>query len=168
MEMDSFLKRLEQLERQVYGIEKSTLEQPSFRESLQEIDSILKSLGIVENSNVMMAWKNVEDIQRHISEEKENDEVMESVKLEFLLAKESSIREQAENLERLSKVAKFSEVKLSGLDESEQRMPPIVHVHVNQQASLQETSNGVKDLLTDYNKVMGLVSKQFMNLTEVP
>ena len=116
----------------------------------------------------MMAWKNVEDIQRHISEEKENDGVMESVKLEFLLAKESSIREQAENLERLSKVAKFSEVKLSGLDESEQRMPPIVHAHVNQQASLQETSNGVKDLLTDYNKVMGLVSKQFMNLTEVP
>ena len=57
---------------------------------------------------------------------------------------------------------------MSGLDEIEQKMPPIVHVHVNQQALLQEMSNGIKDLLTDYNKVMGLVSKQFMNLTEVP
>lgn len=168
-ELDIVRLRIEELERLVFGQDQEgrSDDQPPFYEALEEVDSRFRSLKVSDNSNVLSAWENAEEIQRLLTSERNRDESLDAEKRELLLLREESVRETAKLLQELSKVKMNAQsTALKGQDEAEAKLPSIVQENARQQCAIEEETGKVKELLTAYNDAMGVVSKMFISLEE--
>ena len=168
-ELDTLRLRIEELERLVFGQEREgrTHDRPTFYESLEGIASRLRSLEVLELSNVLSAWEHTDELQQLLTSEGSGDETLEEEKREVILLREDSVRETAKLLQELSKVKMNAQgAALKGKDAAEASLPSIVQEHVRQQCAVQEEADKVKELLTAYNNAMGVVSKMFVSLEE--
>jgi len=89
-------------------------------------------------------------------------------KLDIILSEEQSIRETAQLLEQLSSRAEvLNSEHIKAAPSFESRLHELQRMHVHQQDSASELNDECNTVVSKYNNVISLLSKQFVQWNEL-
>ncbi|XP_020915749.1 dynactin subunit 3 [Exaiptasia diaphana] len=158
-------KRLQEIERRVLSSE----------EDLKRFqnESCLDTLGRVQNELQRLAskyqrisetWKKMKDLENFLSAEFMDKVALDDdSKADIVISGENQLRlccEQLHEIEDMKKIVNTEPLK--DLPTWSSKMEPLIEIHINQKELLDGTTSRLNNLLSNYNNIITMLSKQFV------
>ncbi|XP_030048702.1 dynactin subunit 3 [Microcaecilia unicolor] len=164
-EVPKIQSRLEELEMRVYG------DGGSRRKIADELIKIQSALGNTasKRERIKILYKKIEDIIKYLDPQYMDRIVIpDAMKLEFILAEEQFILNQAALLEQAKSLQPFLDSEhIKAVSGHAAKLQTLSQIHIQQQDKSEEITAETKKLLEDYNKTILLLSKQFVQWDEM-
>ncbi|XP_074851965.1 dynactin subunit 3 [Carettochelys insculpta] len=158
--------RLEALERRVFGAGPA-------RGQRKVADGLLKvqvALGNIasKRERIKILYKKIEDLIKYLDPLYiDRMAVPDAVKLQFILAEEQFILSQAALLEQVNDLQPYLDsAHIKAVPDHAAKLQQLAQIHIQQQDQCEAVTEDVRVLLEDYNKMMLLLSKQFVQWDE--
>ncbi|KAM9329915.1 dynactin subunit 3 [Gastrophryne carolinensis] len=160
-EVRQLRERLEELERRLYG--ESGAPARKMADGLVKVQVGLSNLA-GKRERVKILYKKIEDLIKYLDPHyMDRVAVPDAMKLEFILAEEQYILAQAALLEQLHTLQPLLDSEhIKAVPAQASRLQKMSQIHIQQQDQCEELTAETKKLLEDYNKMILLLSKQFV------
>ncbi|XP_029437285.1 dynactin subunit 3 isoform X2 [Rhinatrema bivittatum] len=157
--------RLEELERRVYGPGGS---RGKITDDLIKVQAALGNIAS-KRERIKILYKKIEDVIKYLDPQYiDRIVVPDAMKLEFILAEEQFILNQATLLEQLKSLQPFLESEhIKAVPGHASKLQTLSQIHIQQQDKSEAITAETKKLLEDYNKTTLLLSKQFVQWDEM-
>lgn len=161
--------RVKNLENLVFGSSDKDVECPKCVESLHNVHSKMM-VSVAGHKNIAESFSKLEQIQKYLDPEYTDELTLTPpAKLEMILAEEDLIKETASSMEKLKileEVISSEHIKgtpfFSSAASSHEKMQALSQIHLKQQDEAAILTENVRRLLTSYNMIVTLLSKQFV------
>ncbi|XP_067887579.1 dynactin subunit 3 [Heterodontus francisci] len=165
-ELKKLQNRLEKLETRLYG-EKS-------RQTGQFTDAVVKvqaSLGNISSKRerIKTLYKKIDDLIKYLDPQYiDRIAIPDSMKLEFILAEEHFIQSQVRLLESVEKHQPYLESEhIKAVPNYSSKVQALTQVQIQEQDQCNAITEDVRKMLDEYNKMILLLSKQFVQWEEM-
>ncbi|XP_078530823.1 dynactin subunit 3 [Lissotriton helveticus] len=137
-------------------------------DGLMRIQNTLANIA-GKRERIKILYKKIEDLKKYLDPQYiDRIIVPDAMKLEFILAEEQYILEQAALLEQLSILQPFLDSEhIKAVPGHASKLQALSQIHIQQQDQSDEITEETKKLLEDYNKMTVLLSKQFVQWDEI-
>ncbi|MBN3300801.1 dynactin subunit 3 [Amia ocellicauda] len=166
--VESLEKRLQELERRLYGQRAVRGSKPvKCAEALVRVQTSLASTAN-KRERVKILHKKIEDLMKYLDPQfTERIAIPDAMKLEFILAEEDFLLSQASLLEQVSNLQPLLDSPhIAAVPDHAARLQRLAQIHIKQQDKSEALTEEVKKQFEDYNKMMFLLSKQFSQWDE--
>ncbi|XP_078285606.1 dynactin subunit 3 [Rhinoraja longicauda] len=158
--------RLDRLETRLYG--DRPLQAGQFVDAVAKIQS---SLGTISNKRerIKTLYKKIDDLMKFLDPQYiDRIDVPDAMKLEFILAEEEFIHSQVHLLELVKKQQPYLESEhIKAVSNHSSKVQALTQVQIEEQDQCNAITEDVTKMLDEYNKMILLLSKQFIQWEEM-
>nr|XP_033791512.1 dynactin subunit 3 [Geotrypetes seraphini] len=157
--------RLDELESRVFG---DGGRRGKIADDLIKLQAALGNIAS-KRERIKILYKKIEDIIKYLDPQYiDRIAVPDAMKLEFILAEEQFILDQAGLLEKVKSLQPFLDSEhIKAVPGHASKLQTLTQIHIEQQEKSEEITAETKKLLEDYNKMILLLSKQFVQWDEM-
>ncbi|CAH3041766.1 unnamed protein product [Porites lobata] len=163
--VDVLDKRISDLERRILTSEEDVLglKGSSCLGTLNNVQKNLDKIG-TKYKRIAAVWKNVKELETFLSPEfMEKASLSDDAKADIIVAGESQLRSCAEQLRQVEDLKKVVTTEpLKDLPTWSAKLQPLVEIHIQQKEEFSAGSERLHNLLSAYNNIINLLSKQFV------
>ncbi|XP_031549145.1 dynactin subunit 3-like isoform X2 [Actinia tenebrosa] len=160
------------LERRIDELESKVLSNEEDLKKFQN-ESCLDTLVRVQNElqrlptkyyRISETWKKIKELENYLSTEfLERVALSDDVKADIIMAGENQLQSCCEKLHEIEDLKKIvSTEPLKDLPTLSSKMQPLIEVQINHQEETEHTSSQLNKLLSHYNNIVSMLSKQFI------
>jgi len=160
-------KRLDGIEERVFGCLDKDIDYP--KDTPQVIDTLHTvnsqiNASVAKRPNIEAMFKRIPELSQYLeSDYVDRLTVAPETKLNVILSEEDTIRDQAAMLEKVQGLtAVLDSEHIKAVPTYQSRLHDLSHIHLQQQDKVVELTDDTSDLLTRYNNIITLLSKQFV------
>ncbi|XP_064608705.1 dynactin subunit 3-like isoform X2 [Liolophura sinensis] len=166
-QLDVLEERIEQLENLVFGSANKDSMYPKCIDSLAAVQSKIHS-SVTGKKRVAKAYDKIPYLEKYLDSSYTDQLTLpEASKIEIILAEENFIRDQAKKLEEIENLSKFiSSEHLKSVPAQTEKLQQLFQIQIKQQDQTALISEETEKLLSDYNKIITLIWKQFLQWNE--
>ncbi|XP_076042772.1 dynactin 3, p24 subunit [Oratosquilla oratoria] len=159
--------RLIQLEDKVYG---NQPKDEKFPEVLSTLTSLSTSLGnaLGTRDRMMMVMKRLDELERYIDPNYGASTLPDGVKLDLIMAREENLRshhQQLNTLHSLKPVLDSEHIK--AVASMTDQLNKVTLKHSEQEAGAKEQNENIRDMLLQYNDIIGTLTATFARMDEI-
>jgi len=163
--VDVLEKRISDLERRVLTSEEDVLnlKGSSCVGALNNVQKRLDKIG-AKYARIAAVWKKVKELETFLSPEfLEKASLTDDAKADIIIAGENQLRSCAEQLRQVEDLKKVVTTEpLKDLPTWSAKLQPLVELHLHQKEEFSTANERLHNLLTAYNNIINLLSKQFV------
>ncbi|XP_020629232.1 dynactin subunit 3-like [Orbicella faveolata] len=163
--VDVLEKRISELERRVLSSEEDVLnlKGSSCLGTLSNVQKNLNKIGS-KYGRIAAVWKKVKELEIFLSPEfLENASLTDDAKADIIIAGESQLMACADQLRQVEDLKKVVTTEpLKDLPTWSAKLQPLVELHIQQKEEFTGVDERLHNLLTAYNNIINLLSKQFV------
>lgn len=155
--------RVKNLENLVFGSSDKDVECPKCVESLHNVHSKMM-VSVAGHKNIAESFSKLAQIEKYLDPEYTDElTITQPAKLEMILAEENLIKQTASSMEELKCLEEvISSEHIKAAASSHEKMQALSQIHLKQQDEAARLTENVRSLLTSYNMIVTLLSKQFV------
>lgn len=170
VEVTKLQARLADVESRLYGVRRPGESRGGGKiaDGLMRVQSTLGNIA-GKRERIKILYKKIEDLKKYLDPQYiDRIVVPDAMKLEFILAEEQYILDQAALLEQLSILQPFLDSEhIQAVPGHASKLQTLSQIHIQQQDQSDEITEETRRLLEDYNKMTVLLSKQFVQWDEI-
>ncbi|KAL9988369.1 hypothetical protein ACROYT_G002806 [Oculina patagonica] len=163
--LDVLEKRISELERRALTSEEDVLNLKG-SSCLATLNNVQKNLDKIGSKygRIAAVWKRVKELEKFLSPEfLENASLTDDAKADIIIAGENQLRTCAEQLRQVEDLKKdLTTEPLKDLPTWSAKIQPLVELHIQQKEEFTNADERLHNLLTAYNNIINLLSKQFV------
>lgn len=168
--IDILEERVKNLENLVFGSSDKDVECPKGKpanvkcvESLHNVHSKMM-VSVAGHKNIAESFSKLAQIEKYLDPEYTDElTITQPAKLEMILAEENLIKQTASSMEELKCLEEvISSEHIKAAASSHEKMQALSQIHLKQQDEAARLTENVRRLLTSYNMIVTLLSKQFV------
>ncbi|XP_033750441.1 dynactin subunit 3-like isoform X2 [Pecten maximus] len=166
-QLDQLENRITLLESLVFGSSDKDALYPKCIDSLQNVQA--KTNGAVQGKKrITQTYSKLMDIQQYLDPSYTDEmTVSDSAKADTLIADEDFIRQQTVRLETMETLKDcINSEHLKALPKNTSKFQELSRAQLNQQDKTAEITDDVRNILSAYNNIVSMVSKQFVQWDE--
>ncbi|CAH1263136.1 Hypp2633 [Branchiostoma lanceolatum] len=154
--------RLQRLEEAVYAEEVEQRPEPAV-ETLANFQSLV-GISLEGYDRIKQAWRKLEDIEKFLDPAfVDRLTLPDTAKAEIVLSAEKDIKTLAAQLEELQKMKDvFDSEHVRATANYTSQLHSLAQVHIDQQEQAEVLTDDVRRMLSEYNRLVDLMSKQFV------
>ncbi|XP_059845573.1 dynactin subunit 3 [Hypanus sabinus] len=160
-ELKRLQNRLEKLEAQLYG--EKPVQAGQFTDAVVKLQTSLGNISS-KRERIKSLYKKIDDLIKYLDPQYvERIDVPDAMKLEFILAEEQFIHSQVRLLELVKKHQPYLESEhIKAVPNYSSRVQALTQVQIQEQDQCNAITEDVTKMLDEYNKMILLLSKQFV------
>ncbi|KAK3727182.1 hypothetical protein QZH41_015202 [Actinostola sp. cb2023] len=158
-------KRIEELERRVLSNDEDlkTFQNESCLDTLGRVQNELQRLA-TKYYRISETWKKMKELENFLSAEfMDKVALSDDSKADIIIAGENQLKSCCEKLHEIEDMKKIINTDpLKDLPTWSAKMEPLIEIQINHQEAVEGTNIRLNNLLSNYNNIITMLSKQFI------
>ncbi|XP_078076748.1 dynactin subunit 3 [Mustelus asterias] len=165
-ELKKLQKRLGKLETRLYG--ERTRQAGQFTDAIVKVQASLGNISS-KRERIKTLYKKIDDLIKYLDPQYiDRIAIPDAMKLEFILAEEHFIHSQVRLLESVKKHQPYLESEhIKAVPNYSSKVQALTQVQIQEQDQCNAITEDVSKMLDEYNKMILLLSKQFVQWEEL-
>ncbi|XP_060062748.1 dynactin subunit 3-like [Ylistrum balloti] len=167
-QLDQLESRITSLERLVFGTSDKDALYPKCIDSLHNVQT-KTSTAVQGKKRISQAYNKLVDIQQYLDPSYTDEmTVSDSAKADTLIADEDFIRQQTLRLETMETLSDcINSEHMKALPKNTSKFQELSRAQLSQQDKAAEITDEVRNILSAYNNIVSMASKQFVQWDEI-
>ncbi|XP_077989043.1 dynactin subunit 3-like [Glandiceps talaboti] len=169
--VESLEARIAELENRVFGNDKKQSQRKDGKNCIDSVGGFLQAMntGIAGRDQIGALLKRLEELEGYLDPTLVDKLTLEDeLKAEIVLAEEGHLKAQAAILEQVEQMKEILDSQHLKVPTSmSEKLQPLTVLNIKQKEKLDSVSADTRQLLTAYNDIIMLLSKQFVQWDEI-